>query len=107
VRLAQSRIGEVDYRTRGLPSAQGVWAASLLDAGILGLEAWILFLGGVLVIAGAAVLRRPDGLAVATFVSLTAAVLLAQLGEDRLDVSAWALIALALAAATRRWSPSP
>jgi hypothetical protein len=84
---------------RGLPSAQGLWAASLIDAGILGFETWVLFLGGALVIAGAALVRRPGSFRLACFVALTAAVITGQTGEDRLDLAAWTLIGLALAAA--------
>jgi len=85
----------------GLPGAQGLWAASLVDAGIIGFETWALFLGGVLVVAGVALVRRPTPLQLACFLAVTAAVITGQMGEDRLDLTAWTLIGLALATALR------
>ncbi len=83
----------------GLPSAQGLWAASLLDAGVLGLEAWILFLGGVVTIVAAALVRRPNPLQLACFVALACAMISSQTGEDRLQLIAWTLLGLSLATA--------
>jgi O-antigen ligase len=103
VRLALQNEANTTEASRraGLPSAQGLWAASLVDAGILGFETWALFLGGVLVVAGLALVRRPGPFTLACFVALTAAVITGQTGEDRLDLTAWTLIGLALAAALR------
>ena len=83
-----------------LLSAQGLWAAALLDTGLLGLTAWLLFLGGVICLTARSTLQRFSYHTTA----LLAAVVIALLGSltagDRLELWVWLLLGTALAAAS-------
>lgn len=86
-------------RAPALQSAQGIWAASLVDAGVAGLACWIaLFLG-----AGWAVLRavghRPSAFTWAVAAAALAAAAGAEITGDRLDLRVWLLLGFALAVA--------
>jgi O-antigen ligase len=83
-----------------LLSAQGLWAAALLDTGLLGLTAWLLFLGGMICFTARSVFRSFSYHVAA----LLAAVVIALLGSltagDRLELWVWLLLGTALAAAS-------
>jgi O-Antigen ligase len=83
-----------------LGTANGIWAAALLDGGVLAFSAWLLTLGGLLLVGAQAVLRRADTLVLGIFVAATAAVLASLDQGDRLDLQVWVLLGL-LAAASR------
>jgi hypothetical protein len=100
VRLAELTLANGEP-THVLPSAQGIWAASLVDAGIMGFGAWVWFFTAVIAIVGAALVRRPKRFQLATFVAVTAAILTALIGDDRLQLAPWVLIGIALTAAVR------
>lgn len=80
-----------------LGSAQGLWGAALLDAGLVGLAAWALTLG-CLFLAGAGALRRGAGpLAWATVAAAAIATLVGLIVGDRLDSKVWLLLGLVAA----------
>jgi hypothetical protein len=93
IRLAKS------FEEPVLVSAQGVWAAALIDGGVLGLSMLVLFLGGVLVAGARALYRSPTPLLAAAFAGAGIAVFESQTAGDRLRLPAWVLIGLLLAAA--------
>lgn len=105
VRLTQQR-GKFERRLalartsasarQGLLSAQGLWAASLIDTGVVGFTAWMLFLGAVGVAAVRTVMDRPSWLNTCILSGLSVAILGAEYAGDRLDLRVWALIGLAL-----------
>src|SRR5205085_7666067 len=95
---------EARKETPVLSSAQGLWAASLIDAGVLGFGAWLLFLGGVLVLGGRELYRRRSPVLLAAFAAAASVVVSSELAGDRLETSVWALLGLLLAASTRRAS---
>lgn len=82
-----------------LQSAQGIWAASLVDAGILGVVAWIWFVLGALVACAQRLRAQPAAIAWPTFAAAVAALAGAQMTGDRLELRTWLLVALALAVA--------
>lgn len=84
-----------------LGSAQGLWAASLVDGGLLGMMAWTFFLGGAATVLIRAALRRPDPLVVGLSTAATVGILAAQLAGDRLEMRAWLVLGLAMAAASQ------
>lgn len=80
-------------------SAQGLWAASLVDTGLVGFFAWAVFF---VLLAGATltVLRRgAPGLLFACGATGLTATLLGQLSADRLDLRTWFALGLLLATA--------
>lgn len=82
-----------------LGTAHGIWAAALLDGGILALVGWIGLLGGTVVtLARAAIATRSAALAGLLGAAL-AAILAALETGDRLELTAWLIIGLALASA--------
>jgi len=81
-----------------LGTASGIWAAALLDGGVLALCFWALTLGGILGLGGRAILRRPDTVLVGIFVATLAAVLGSLVQGDRLDLQVWVLLGLLAAA---------
>lgn len=85
-----------------LESAQGLWAASLIDVGVIGLGLWILFLGTILAGALQAVLRLRTMLAVGLFLAALAAIMESQISGDRLELRVWLLLGLVLALANER-----
>ncbi|HVM68280.1 MAG TPA: O-antigen ligase family protein [Gaiellaceae bacterium] len=85
-----------------LQSAHGVWAAALLDAGVLGLGTLLVFLAAVLGVAAAAAVSRPGAVRLGIVVAAAVAVANAQITGDRLPLEAWVLLGLALLAAPCR-----
>jgi len=81
-------------------SAQGLWAATLIDTGALGLAFWVMLLGGALVLASHRMVREPTPLGAAVLFALTAALLSSQMAGDRLGLGAWSLLGLLLAMTT-------
>lgn len=104
VRLARPAPGA--RSPEGLPvvlgSAQGFWSAALVDAGVLGLGAWILFLSSVLVSAGRSLYRRGAVADAGVFVAVMTAVLTSLASADRLDFRVWVVVGLAIAAVAGR-----
>lgn len=102
VKLAQQEV--VPYAPGAthvvLGTANGLWAAALLDGGIVALSFWVLMLGGLLYVGGRAVLRRPDALRVGTLVAATTATLGSMVQGDRLDLTVWVLLGLLASAST-------
>lgn len=97
VRLAR----ELDGPRARLPlSAQGLWAAALIDTGAIGLACWVALLGGLIVTAGGRVVRDPSALRVCAFFAATAALLSSLAAGDRLGLSAWVLLGLLAALST-------
>jgi hypothetical protein len=95
-----------DSRHRaGLQSAQGLWAASLIDAGVVGLAMWLVLFCGVLGVAFAAARARPSPLLGGVALAALTAVVGSQVAGDRLDLRVWVLLGLALAAATHDQQP--
>jgi O-antigen ligase len=82
-----------------LQSAQGVWAASLVDAGIAGLVCWIVLLVSVVWIVLRAVARAPSAATWAVAAAAVAGAAGAQVTGDRLDLRVWLLFGFALAVA--------
>jgi hypothetical protein len=83
-----------------LGSTQGLWAAALVDAGIVGFAAWAMLLGSVLWFMGRALFARQSPMVFALFTCAAVAVLGSQLTGDRLEFRVWAMLALALAVAS-------
>jgi len=84
-----------------LGSAQGLWAASLIDTGLLGLTAWLATLGGLFAVALRALLGRAEPFAWAAFAAAGIATLLGQAAGDRLDLKVWLLLGLMMAVSLR------
>jgi hypothetical protein len=95
VKLARRDIG-VPSSPLVLGSAYGVWAASLIDAGVFGILAWIVLFGAVLYYAVSAAIRAESSLLWAAIAAAFASILASQVGGDRLDFRVWLLLALAL-----------
>lgn len=84
-----------------LGSAYGVWAASLIDAGVFGILAWITFFATVFYQAGSVAIRAASPLLWAAIAAALASVLASQVGGDRLDLRVWLLLALTLVVSRR------
>jgi len=84
---------------RQLGSAQGLWAAALVDAGSVGAALWLVFLGSVLFFGGTRLLRDPTFWMLAIFSAALTAVLGSQLAGDRLPLSVWVMMGVLLSAA--------
>jgi hypothetical protein len=88
-------------RKTPLQSAQGLWAASLIDTGLLGFASWIVFLVAVFVavfqgLPGTMTIRE-----IGVVVAALGAVAASELEGDRLELRVWMLLGIALAAALR------
>lgn len=99
VRLTADVAGLEPGATAGLQSAQGLWAAALIDVGVLGLAAWIAFVVLALARAVTALQVGPLWLRVGALTAALTAVLSAQITGDRLDLWAWVLLGVAIALA--------
>jgi len=82
-----------------LGSSQGIWASSLVDAGILGLLAWCFFFAAILLSAAMALARSSVEWRWAVLTSAMLGLLLSQVGEDRIELRVWFLLAVLLALA--------
>jgi hypothetical protein len=99
VKLAQHEIvSGRSYEVLG--TANGIWAAALLDGGVLALSFWVLTLGGLLYVGARAILRGADTLVLGIFVAATAAVFASLVQGDRLDPQVWVLLGLLAAASS-------
>jgi hypothetical protein len=85
-----------------LPSAQGLWAASLVDVGILGFAAWAVLLVGIVALVARAAWRRPSAEALLVFASVLASCLSSAVAGDRTELRVWVVLALGLALACER-----
>lgn len=83
-----------------LGSAQGILPASLIDAGVLGLLAWLTFLGCIGVALARGLLGPPSVGQAALAASAVAAAAGAMISGDRLELQVWLLLSVAMAAAT-------
>lgn len=81
-------------------SAQGLWAATLVDTGALGLAFWMMLLGGLIVVAANRVLHDPSPRLVLVFFAASTALLSAQVAGDHLGLATWALLGLLMVAVT-------
>jgi O-antigen ligase len=84
-----------------LGSAYGVWSASLIDAGVLGLLAWVVMFGAVAYYAGSVAMRQRSVFLWSVIAALTAGIIASQVGGDRLDLRVWLLMGLAVVASRR------
>jgi hypothetical protein len=86
-----------------LGSSQGLWAAALVDVGVVGFGIWCAFLGAIVVVSARAVLRDPAPLRAAVFTAAIVALVGGEVAGDRLDLRVWVLLGLLLgASATAR-----
>src|SRR5262249_40425966 len=101
VRIAASPIYLSSFDKAGttLGTAEGIWAASLIDAGVLGLAAWLALFATIVFVTGRVLIRGPTTLRLATFAATLTALLGAQVAEDRIEMRIWVVLALALATA--------
>lgn len=83
-----------------LGSAQGLWAASLIDVGLLGFFAWIALFACLFGFALPRAVRALDPIVLAATAAALSAVLLGELAGDRLDTRVWITLGL-MCAATR------
>jgi O-antigen ligase len=89
-----------------LGSAQGIWSASLIDAGVIGLLAWIVMFVAVFYSTISVAIQVASPLLWAAILAALVAVLTSQVGGDRLDLHVWVLIAFALVVSRLTWSAS-
>jgi O-Antigen ligase len=82
-----------------LETADGLWAAALIDGGVVGFTFWLLFLGSVLVMGARALFWRPTALMLGLFSSAVVAVLATMVAGDRMELRVWVILGLVLAAA--------
>lgn len=87
-------------------SAQGLWAASLVDAGLFGLAAWTGLLLGLLGLGVISIWQRPSPIGAALLAAAIVAVASGQLLGDRLDLRVWLVLGL-LAAASQAGQREP
>jgi hypothetical protein len=90
----------------GLNSAQGLWASSLIDAGVIGLGLWTALLGAGLVLAAAVLWRQTTPAAAMLVPAVVAAICAAVVAGDRLDLRIWLLLGIVAAASLAR-EPAP
>jgi O-antigen ligase len=99
VRLAwETAIQESTGPPRVLGSSHGLWAASLVDGGVLAFGLWAAFLAAVLFAGARLVVKAPNAFTLALFVSTCTAVAASEVSGDRLDLRVWLLIGALLAA---------
>jgi hypothetical protein len=87
-----------------LGSAQGIWSASLVDAGVFGLLAWIVMFTAVFYSIISVAIKVASPLLWAAILAALVAVFTSQVGGDRLDLHVWVLIAFALVVSRSAWS---
>jgi O-antigen ligase len=89
-----------------LGSAQGIWSASLVDAGVFGLLAWIVMFAAVFYSTISVAIQVASPLLWAAILAALVAVFTSQVGGDRLDLHVWVLIAFVLVVSRSAWSAS-
>jgi O-antigen ligase len=100
VQLAwENSIQESSGAPRVLGSPQGLWAASLIDGGVIAFGFWVAFLGAVVFYGSRFVLRHPDPLALSLFIATSTALVSSEISGARLDLRVWLLIGALLAVA--------
>jgi O-Antigen ligase len=99
---ANSQPGEPTAQPRVLRSAQGLWAASLIDAGLIGFAMWIVFLGLVLTGALESLLFHPDARRLLLCIAGITGVLQSEFSGDRLNLVVWIILGLLVALASSR-----
>ena len=77
-----------------LGSAQGLWAAALIDVRLVGLAAWAALLGGLFALGIRAFMGAPSWRSVAIVGAAAAAVVLGQVAGDRLELRVWLLLGM-------------
>ena len=77
-----------------------MWAASLIETGVIGFSIWCVFLGAIFITGAAAVVRKPEPFLFFTFAAAVVAVAGAEVAGDRLDLRTWMLLGLLLAVST-------
>jgi O-antigen ligase len=106
VELAHSvdprEVGAASPPVTVLGSAQGIWAASLIDAGVLGILAWTVMFGAILYHAGLVATGSSSTMLWAAIVASLVGILSGEVGGDRLDLRVWVLMAFALVVS--RWA---
>jgi O-antigen ligase len=103
VRLTVAGVDQVLFQklpSGALLSSQGLWAAVLLDTGLLGLVIWFFFLGGVTWSAIRRLLSNPDYFAAALLSAVVIALFGSLTAGDRLELWVWLLLGAVLAAAS-------
>jgi O-antigen ligase len=103
-RVDPQTLGVVSAPALVLGSAQGIWAASLIDGGVFGLLAWLVVFGAVFYYVGSAAMRVRSRMLWAAMLAALVAVLAGEVGGDRLDLHVWVLVGFALAVC--RWGRS-
>jgi O-antigen ligase len=83
-----------------LGSAQGLWAAALIDTGLIGVIAWSWLFVAVAGVVLRALLERTHILLMVSAVAGISAFVVGQMSGDRLDLRAWVALGLVLATAT-------
>jgi hypothetical protein len=89
-----------------LRSAQGLWAASLIDAGVIGFAMWIVFLTAVLIAAVRAFVSNPSTYKFSLCLASMVGIAQSQIAGDRMDLGVWVLIGLLLATTSSEASES-
>jgi hypothetical protein len=93
-------LGHRTYAPVVLGSAQGIWAASMVDAGVIGFCAWLALFGSLLALGARATwCDRGPRLLMILWAAMTA-IVMAQCTGDRVDCRAWLALG-ALAAASQ------
>jgi hypothetical protein len=94
VRLALANDG---VEAAALPSAQGLWAASLIDVGVLGFAAWAVLLIGIAVHCAQTAWRRPGAMELLVFCSVIGGCLSTAVAGDRMELRVWVVLGLGMA----------
>jgi hypothetical protein len=84
-----------------LGSANGVWAAALVDAGLVGLTLWLALMGTILALAVRGVLAAPNLLRVGLLCAAAVGVGASLVTGDRVELRVWIVLGLVLVATTR------
>lgn len=78
-------------------SAQGLWAATLMDTGAIGFAFWVMLLGGLFFVAAGCAVRHASTAQILVLFAATTALLSGQVSGDRLGLSVWTLLGLLMA----------
>ena len=87
-------------------SAQGLWAASLIDVGLVGFFSWIALLAALFAFAVQTAFARSDRFILAGTAAAGVAVIIGELSADRFDIRVWIALGLMLAAASHSGRPA-